>query len=390
MITVSSLALEAVRRRFERNFTELGECGAAFSLWQDGREVLHLCGGMADPATARPWTEDTLVPVWSASKGPAVLSLLMALDEAGLNLETRVAEIWPEFAQAGKSAITVAHLLSHRAGLCALPWEVSIWEGDAVIAALEQQEPLWTPGTQQGYHPRTFGFLIEALLRRLSGSSSVGEWLVQRLTGPMAADFWLGLPSEGDHRVARVRPGRLDLQRQAQPFFQAFLKAGTLTQRSFHSPRGLNAVIDFNHPEVWRAGFASMGGVASARGLASIYAMLACGGQWQGRSLVSAKVLGWLGQPLSQAEDVVLMETLAFSAGMMLDPCMRADSESVKLRQIFGPSLTAFGHPGAGGSLAFADPENRIAMAYVPNHLEPGALPSAKALGLVESVYSAC
>lgn len=382
MAEITAGQLEQITEAFEISFPAAGRGGAALSLWQHGREILHCCAGMADPTTQRPWTPDTLVPVWSASKGPAVLCVLMALKQAGIGLETAVAEVWPEFAQQGKGRITLAHLLSHRAGLSALDREVSIHDRAAVIAALEQQAPLWSPGCQQGYHPRTFGFLLEALMQRLTGAESLGAWMAESLTKPIGADFWLGLPASCDERVARVFPGRLTLEKQGNAFFKAFLSSGSLTQRSFHSPRGLHAVNDFNRAETWRAGFASMGGVCSARGLALIYSVLANSGQWQGRQWISPEVLSALCSPLSQKLDLVLQEEIAFSAGMMMDPVEIGSGLERKRRSLFGPGLRAFGHPGAGGSLAFADPDQGLAFAIVLNELEPGALPPEPVLRL--------
>lgn len=357
------------------------------SLWQRGREILHCCSGLADPMTGKRWTADTLVPIWSATKGPASVALLMALEEAGIGLDVAVAELWPQFAQQGKGAITLGQLLSHRAGLSALDEAVAIEDRAAVQAALERQRPLWEPGTRQGYHPRTFGFLLEALMQRLTGAESLGQWISERLLRPMQLDLWLGLPAEEDARVAKVKPGRVSLEQQSQPFFKAYLSSGSLTQRSFMSPRGLHAVTDFNLPSTWRAGYASMGGVASARGLAGFYAMLANAGQdAERRTWVSARACHLLSQSLSQDQDLILQETLAFSAGMMMDPLDGAQATASKLRCMFGPHRQSFGHPGAGGSLGFADPQRQLSFALVINELEPGALPSRRVQELVAAL----
>lgn len=376
----------ALSQWFDDNFRSRGEVGASLSVWQDGAEVLSLAAGWHDRGGERPWAADTLVPVFSATKAPAAVCALMALEQARLPLDCPVAEAWPAFAGGGKHTVTFGQLLSHRAGLSALDERVPIQDTAAVLAAVERQTPLWTPGTRQGYHARTFGFLLEGIVRHLSGAASVGEFFHERLGRPMGLAFWIGLPREHWERVAPLYPGKISLGQSGDPFLKAFGSAGTLTQRSFTSPAGLNAISDFNRPEAWAHGYASMGGVGSARGLGAFYAMLAQGGRWNGRQLVPASVVRQLSEPLSQAEDAVLLTPLAFAAGVMQDP--RSADGGAKLRRHYGPALSAFGHPGAGGSLAFADPERGLAFAYVMNQMEVGALPGPKSLGLVERLYA--
>jgi CubicO group peptidase (beta-lactamase class C family) len=381
-------ALADVTAWFEENFHTRGELGASVSLWQNGVEILNLSHGYMDRSHERVWNADTLAPVWSATKGPAAVCCLMALNEAHLPLDCPVSEVWPEFVGGGKAEMTFAHLLSHTAGLCALDERVSIFDYEAVIDALEEQTPLWEPGTKQGYHARTFGFLMDEIVRRITGLESLGDYFRKTIGSPLGLDFWIGLPIAQHGRVACIYPGKISLAGGDQPFLKAFSSSGTLTQRTFTSPMGLNAVSDFNQPETWKAGYASMGGVGSARGLGQFYAMLANGGVWQGHEIVPASVCAMLSQPLSQQEDRVLFTPIAFSAGVMQDP-VHQDPEQLpgKLRQHFGPSLRAFGHPGAGGCLAFADPENGLSFAYVMNQMEVGALPGPKSIGLIERLY---
>lgn len=385
MSALSLAALNSVTNWFEENFRQRGELGASVSIWQDGTEVLSLSEGYRDRARLKVWNEETLVPVWSATKGPAAVSCLHALNEAGLGLDCPVAQVWPEFARHGKSGLQFAHLLSHTAGLCALDEQVSITDYAAVIQALENQKPLWEPGTRQGYHARTFGFLLDEVVRRVTGAESIGAYFRQIIGDPLGLDFWIGLPSSHWEHVAAVYPGKLNINAGNQAFLKAFNASGSMTQRTFASPQGLNAVSEFNQPTTWAGGYASLGGVGSAQSLAKFYAMLAQRGRWEGKQIVPDFLVRQLEHTLSQEEDAVLCTPIAFAAGVMQDPL---NLEGGKLRRHFGPSLTAFGHPGAGGSLAFADPENGIAFAYVMNQMEVGALPSEKALGLVEALYS--
>ncbi|MDZ4287095.1 MAG: serine hydrolase domain-containing protein [Prosthecobacter sp.] len=384
MSSIAPAKRAAITSWFEENFRARGELGASVSIWIDGVEVLSLNQGFCDRARTRPWTVDTLVPIWSATKGPAAVSCLLALSEGVLDLNCPVAQVWPEFAGGGKQDIRLSHILSHTAGLCALDEPASILDYEEVIDALEQQRPLWEPGSRQGYHARTFGFLVDEIVRRVAGADSLGTYFREMIGAPLDLDLWIGLPQEQWGRVSPVYPGKINPANQDQPFLKAFNTPGSLTRRTFTSPVGLNAVSDVNQPDLWARGLASMGGVASAHGLGKFYAVLAQNGQWGGEQIVSNHLVRQLSYALSQEDDAVLCTPIAFAAGVMQDPL---DPARKKLRSHFGSSLTAFGHPGAGGSLAFADPENGIAFAYVMNQMEVGALPSEKAIGLVERLY---
>lgn len=389
MHSVSPASLAAVTAWFEENFHSRGELGASVSVWQHGREILSVAQGSCDRQGSRPWTEDTLVPVFSSTKGLAAVCCLQALETAGLTLDAPVMEIWPEFGQGGKENLLFRHVLSHTSGLSALDEKVSISDYPAVIAALEKQAPLWTPGSQQGYHARTFGFLMDEIVRRITGAKTLGEYFHETFAKPMGMEFWIGLPEEQWQRVSPVYPGRISLAGSDQPFLKAYNNSSSLTHRTFNSPAGIQSISDYNTPALWSPGFASMGGVGCARALAVFYAMLAQNGVWQGRRFVSEEIVSQLRTRLSQGEDLVLLTPAAFAAGMMQDP-VRTDEttgQEVKLRSHYGSSLAAFGHPGAGGSLSFADPENGIAFSYVMNQMEFGTLPGAKVLGMVERLY---
>lgn len=390
-VRVTSGQVQAVTAWFEENFRSRWELGASVCVWQDGREVLSLAHGHCDRTRARVWDEKTLVPVWSATKGPAAVCALMALDEAGLPLDCPVAEVWPEFVGGGKGDMRFLHLFTHTAGLCALDERVPIFNYEAVIEALERQRPLWEPGTRQGYHARTFGFLMDEIVRRVTGVESLGDYFRQTIGDALDLDFWIGLPREQFDRVSTIYPGKISIAGSDQPFLKAFNTPQSLTLRTFQSPFGLNAVNDFNQSDTWARGYASMGGVGSARGLAKFYAMLAAGGTWNGSTLVPAAVIDQLATTICQNDDAVLCTPVAFAAGVMHDPFDQnpeSETHGQKLRQHYGSSARAFGHPGAGGSLAFADPDNGIAFAYVMNQMEVGALPGDKVLGMVRALYA--
>lgn len=377
--------LSSLTEPFERNFRELGELGASVSVFAGDQEVLNLSQGYGDREQTCLWTAETLVPVWSATKGPAALSCLLALEESGISLVTPVAEIWPEFAGGGKHEITIRELLAHRAGLAVLDAQVPIQDYQVVIKALEEQSPVFAPHTRQAYHARTFGFLLEEIVRRVSHADSLGQYFHERIAKPMGLDFWIGLPTEELPRVATLYPGKMIAGAKPDAFLQAFLTRGTLTQRAFASPTGLNAIQDMNKPETLAQGYASMGGVSTARALAAFYAMLSNKGIWRGKKLISDTILLALETTQTQDVDGVLCSPIGFSAGLMRDAI---NEQGEKTRPLFGRGLRAFGHPGAGGSLAFGDPERNLSFAYVMNQMTPGALPGGKALSLVSAMDS--
>src|SRR5881227_2717057 len=192
---------------FRNNFERFGELGAAVSIWQDGKPIVDLHGGFCDARREKPWTADTLVLIWSATKGLGSACVLHVLQEHKIDIEQRVAEFWPEFAEAGKEKITLAQLLSHQAGLCALDRRVDVLDYDAVIRALEAQKPLWRPGTAHGYHARTFGFLLDELVRRIAGKTLSDYWQ-ENFARPLNLDFWIGLPEKENSRMATMHAAK--------------------------------------------------------------------------------------------------------------------------------------------------------------------------------------
>ena len=375
--------VERLSAAFEENFASRGELGASVCVWQDGREVISFAGGWRDRHESQPWTEDTPVLVWSATKGPAAACVLHAMEACGLNLMTRVADVWPEFAAAGKEEITFAQALSHSAGLPVLDVEASIFDHGAVAEAIAAQAPHWTPGTGHGYAPRLFGYFLDEVVRRLSGATLGAYWRTH-FAEPLGLDFWIGLPTEHLSRVASIFPAKSGPPK-GDRFYTAFATPGSFTIRAFGSPAGLQSVAAMNSPEARVASLPGFGGIGTARALAKFYAMLANGGALDGRVFFQQDTLAWMSTPLAQGDDRVLLMDTAFSAGFQCGP---VSPSGEKTRALFGPSRRAFGHPGAGGSHAFADPDHRIAFAYVMNQMEPGVMPGTKAFGLIEALYS--
>jgi len=364
---------------FRENFEKLGELGASVSIWQDGKPLVDLYGGFRDTRREHPWTTDTIVLVWSATKGIGSACMLHVLQENKIDIDRCVAEFWSEFAQAGKDKITLAQLLSHQAGLCALDRPVDVLDYDAVIGALEAQRPLWPPGSAHGYHARTFGFLLDELVRRIAGKPLADYWR-QIFGEPLKLDLWIGLPEKENPRVATMYAAKAARAPEPRQFYVDLTTPGTLARKTFTSPHGLHAVSAMNDISVRALPIVSFGGIGSAAALARFYCMLANGGKFDGRVFFSEKTIEWMTTTLTDGIDRVFQIPTAFSAGFM------KHARTAK-RRIFGRSPNAFGHPGAGGSHAFADPENEIAFAYVMNQMEQSLLPNEKSLRLVDAMY---
>jgi CubicO group peptidase (beta-lactamase class C family) len=400
---------ERLEPLFQENFETFGELGAAISVWQNGKELIELHGGFRDARREQPWTKDTIVLIWSATKGIGSACLLHVLQEHQIDIEPRVREFWPEFAQAGKETITLGQLLSHQAGLAALDRKVDLLDYAAVIDALAKQEPNWPPGTAHGYHARTFGFLVDELVRRISGIKLAEYWR-KTFAEPLGLDLWIGLPEKENARVATMYAPKAGKQpepkdRQSGPpvgrtrpvassdFYADLATKGTFAHRVFASPFGLDAISAMNKPEIRALPIVSFGGIGSASALAKFYAILANGGRMDGRDFFSEKTIAWMKMALSDGIDRVFQIPTSFSAGFMKDSRrarenLTALSSQVSERPIFRKSMEAFGHPGAGGSHALADPENGISFAYVMNQMQQSVLPNEKSLRLVDAIYA--
>lgn len=372
--------LERLKPLFQENFEEFGELGAAVSVWQNGKAIVDLCGGFRDARRDKAWTDDTLVLVWSATKGIGGACLLHVLQEHKIDIGQRVAEFWPEFAQEGKEKITLAQLLSHQAGLCALDQRVDVLDYSAVIRALEMQKPLWPPGSAHGYHARTFGFLLDELVRRIA-KTTLGDYWHEVFARPLHLDFWIGLPEKENARVATIYAAKSGKPPEPKQFYLDLVTSGTLTRKVFTSPYGLHVIGKMNDPTIRAQQIVSLGGIGSATALGKFYSMLANGGKFDGRTVFSEQTIEWMTTTLADGIDRVFQIPTAFSAGFM------KDSSSAPQR-MFGTSPNSFGHPGAGGSHAFADPENKIAFAYVMNQMEQSLLPMEKSLRLVDAIYN--
>jgi CubicO group peptidase (beta-lactamase class C family) len=376
-MAVAPSVLGEVVEVFERNFRERGELGASVSVWWNGVEMLSLGEGWCEREKLRPWTEKTLIPVYSATKSLSAATLLLALEQNGFAPETLVREVWETFPL---ERATFAQLLSHQCGLAALDEKASLWDHEQVVAAIEVQTPAWEWGTGHGYHPRTFGALVEEPVRRLTGTT-LGEFFRREIAEPLDLDFWIGLPETEWHRVAKLYPGKADASDLADGFYAAFNKPGSLTRRAFGSPSGVQSVAEMNDSKAWSAGFPAMGGVGTASALARFY-QAAIGAI---QSPFSDEIRHSLASLQISGDDKVLLKPTAFTCGCQRDPL---DETGKKLRHLYGSSVEAFGHPGAGGSHALGDPQSGISFAYTMNQMELSVMPGAKCVEMVTALFA--
>ena len=368
-----------VRDEFARNFAERGELGASLCAFVDGQRVVDLWGGFADPARERPWREDTLVMVHSATKGAAALCAHRLAANGALDVDAPVARYWPEFAAAGKERIPVRWLLNHRAGLAAIDRPLRAEAGldwNTMVDALAQQAPNWEPGARHGYHAITFGWLVVEVVRRISGRS-LGRFFRDEFAAPLGLDFWIGLPASEEPRAARLAPPPATDPHDA--FGAALLDHRSLTRRAFMNPSTLFFAGGADFARRLRAAeIPAANGMANGRGLAGLYAPFASGGA----RFVDADTLVRMTTPESEGPDAILVHSTRFTQGFM-----KSIEGGPLHRARLGPNPSAFGHVGAGGSLGMADPTARVAIGYAMNRMGPGLLLNERGQALVDAIY---
>ncbi|HXZ86338.1 MAG TPA: serine hydrolase domain-containing protein, partial [Myxococcota bacterium] len=344
----------------------------------DGRPAVDLWGGWADPARSRPWQRDTLVCVFSCTKGMVALCAHLLADRGQLDYDAPVARYWPEFAAAGKAAITVRQLLSHQAGLPLLREPLppgGIYDWDRVVRALAAEKPHWEPGTAHGYHTLSFGHLVGELVRRIDGRD-VGRFFREEVAQPLRADFLIGVGEQDEARVAELAPP--PERTQLGPVARAALEVDAARIARYDDPHLL--VPPVVNTRVWRAAQIPGGnGHGNARALARVYAALARGGELDGVRLISPAAIARMSERQVLGKDRTIGIENEFALGFHRNggsPLMR-----------LGNSPTAFGHGGAYGSIGMADPARRIGLGYVMNQCgEPLGDPRGPAL--VEAVYA--
>jgi len=363
-----------VRSALARNFRDHGEVGAAVAITIEGRLVVDLWAGWADRIRTRPWQRDTLVNVFSVGKAMAALSLLVLVERGQVDLDAPAARYWPEFAARGKSEVTVHMLLCHRAGLPAIRRSLprfAMYDWELMTSALAAEEPWWEPGRTHGYHVNTFGFLIGEIVRRVSGEN-IGAFFRREVAAPLGADFHFGIGPEHDQRIADYLFGDEPPEMVDDDDERQFL-----LRHVYLNPPGLSGFGTVN-TRAWRAAeMPSTNGHASARAVARIYSVLACGGAIDGVRLLRTETIERAIAEASSGPDLVLRRPSRFGLGFQLTQPERP----------LGTNPRSFGHFGAGGSLGFADPDEQLAFAYTMN--QPGPRwQNPRNRGLIDAVYA--
>jgi CubicO group peptidase (beta-lactamase class C family) len=364
---------ERVADCFEANFSRedgYRELGASFVAFRGEDLIADLHGGHRDAARTTPWTADTLVNIWSATKGVTALAVGVLVDRGLLDYAAPVARYWPEFAQNGKDEVTVSQLLSHQAGLPGFVEPTTVadfYDWERVTSRLARQAPMWPPGEKNAYHAMTYGFLAGELVRRASGLS-VGTFLAGEIAGPLGADVFIGLPQEEEPRVAPLVPS----PNQA-PFDLA--KMPPEARASVTNP---DMKPTLPNDRAWRAAEIPAGnGHATAMGLARLYAMAANGGTFDGVRLMSAETVAALNTVQTERVDLGVGVAPRWRNGV----CGNVD-------HMFGPNPEAFGHPGWGGSFGSADVEAGIAMGYVLNQMGDRSIGDPRGAALANALYA--
>lgn len=355
---------------FRANFAAGREIGAALAVYRDGVKVVDLWGGYRDGTTRTPWRPDTMVNLFSTTKGVAALTIAHAVSRGLLDYDAGVCDYWPEFAAQGKDTVTLRQLLAHQAGLCALTPNPTLRDvADPVRLApiLAAQKPAWPPGTRHGYHTVTIGWYESELIRRTDpGGRTLGRYLAEEIAGPMGLDLHIGLPDTVPRdRVAHMhnwkRPETLlHVREMPLGFLGAALNPVGLLARTA-SPGDIDVYAgDFNRDDVRRVEIPAGNGTGTARAVAQLYGEAACGGSRIGLSSETFEQLTAPARPPSGGvRDKVLRVDTAYSLGLAKPfPSMT-----------FGSSERAFGTPGFGGSFGFADPDTGIGFAYVMNRM---------------------
>lgn len=368
---------EPVREAFEQNLRERGEVGAAFVVRHRGRVVVDLAGGLADPATGRAWTQTTPGICFSATKGLVAACFLMLVDRGQLDLDAPATRYWPELGRDGKQAVTPRMILNHTAGLSAIDLPLTLRDvrdaPEKVHDALIRQVPLWTPGTAQGYAACSYGLYTQELFRRITGRS-LGAFLAEEIAGPLGMATTLGRPADLPEPPARLLPTRkrVVLGMQLPTALLRRNPEGRLFRRILTGPRSdagrafLNPSLGptrfevLNEPDVQALELPWMNAITTADGLSRLYAALAGDGSLGGVRLVAPATLAPLSARQTWAErDRVLHKPIGWSQGFVKDE-----------PHLFTPSPRAFGHPGAGGALGWADPELQLGIGYVMNRMD--------------------
>ncbi|MCB1693030.1 MAG: beta-lactamase family protein [Pseudomonadales bacterium] len=367
---------EPVRQVFADLWKEI-EIGASVCVYHQGKKVVDLWGGYTDVGMSHPWQRDTLVNVYSTTKGLASAAVAALYDEGKLDYDAKVIEYWPEFGAEGKQDVTVAQLLSHQAGLCGVDTKLTVedlYDWDKMVNLLAAQKPLWSLGKDAGYHAVTWGYLPGELVRRITGKT-LGQYFREKIAGPLDADCYIGLPDSEMARVATLNgPNRARKKPKAPA--NTNMEMPKLYPIALLNP-SISPFKDACSREWRKAEIAAANAQANARGIATIYAALSMNGELNGVRILSKDAIDAATKlEVDNEIDLVTGRAMRRGRGFMLNT-----------EGAYGPSPNAFGHAGAGGSVGFADRDNQVAIGYAMNQMQADLDASPRSVLLGRAVY---
>ena len=363
---------EGVRKTFAGNLESGADIGASFAVTMNGEMVVDLWGGWADAGKTRPWETDTLVNVYSTTKTMTALTALLLADRGQLDFHAPVARYWPEFAANGKSAVTVAHLMSHSSGLSGWKEPITVedlYDWEKATSLLAAPAPFWEPGTAPGYHGMTQGFLVGEVVRRITGAS-LGTVFRTEIAEPLGADFHIGLPASEDHRVAELIP---------PPPGQGMAEGDDLPELTANMSNNPRVPVEVTQTRAWRgAEIPAAGGHGNARAIARVHALLANGGEVDGRRYMSEAGCRRALELQVEGQDLVMHIPARFGLGFGLaGPTMPTPN----------PNTIFWG--GYGGSLAIIDMDARTSFGYAMNRMAPTTTGDMRGFGLIMDIWTA-
>ena len=369
---------EKIKTTFQEIISQAPEAGSAVSMWHKGENVVNLWGGLANRETKAAWEEDTKVVVFSSTKGLMSLALARLFEAGKFSYDELVSKYWPEYEGAGKERTTIAQLVSHQAGVPFFaadiqPEQVTNW--DYMVSKIEQEAPMWQPGSSYAYHAITHGWLTGELIRRVSGMSP-GEYLAKEISAPLYADTWLGLPAELEREVAPsfVHPDLtaffVDLAKQNTDAGNFLIRSLTLGQAFSMNLVGKNE--GFNSQKVHSAEIPGAGGISTAHGISKIWSSVVH--ETDGVRLLNDESIAHVTKVQSEGKPFTDLEPpySKFGMGFQLDSAARGYLTN-----------SSFGHDGAGGQCAFADPEHKIGFAFVTTEMRGGEVEDDRATRLI-------
>lgn len=376
---------EKVKKEFEKNFTERGEIGAACAIYLKNQKVVDLWGGYKDKSKILPWEKDTIVPVFSTTKGLSAMAIALANSRGLLDYNEKVCNYWPEFAQNGKEKITLKQLLDYQAGLSAIDEELTleiIADFDRLAKILAKQKPAWEPGTKQGYHCWSNQWFQSEIIRRVdSENRSLGKFFNQEISKPLGLDFYIGLPEDiSDEKLAKLVPfPKIDmLFKMPLNFVINLLNPWSLASKTMLNPKFVKNHGNFNKREVLAVEMGSGNGVGNARSIAKAYSEFATGGKILNLKKDTLEAISvTCSLPANQHLDLVLKTDIIFSLGFI------RPSRSIQ----YGFDEKSFGSHGAGGSIGFADPVKKVGFSYVMNKMGAHLSIDPRAKALRDAFY---